>query len=286
VRATAPANALAFPYNLRTLVVAWKLLFFDEGRFAPDAARSAEWNRGAYLTEALAHCGACHRPRNLLGAEEGRGGFAGGTAEGWHAPALDAASPAPVPWDEDQLVRFLRHERDPAHGIALGPMAPVARNLAEAAPEDVRAIAAYVADVAGPPAPERQKKGDEILELTRRADRKRLARLVRAAPDESEATIFNGACVACHAGEPAGVGAGLDLALSTAVNAPSARNLLHVLIGGVHPPEGESGPFMPGFGAAFTDAQLVALAAHLRQRFSDAGPWEDLDAAVAAVREE
>jgi mono/diheme cytochrome c family protein len=283
VRASMPDNALAFPSGFRPLIVAWKLLFFDKGRFEPDPSQSAEWNRGAYLAEGLAHCGACHTPRNFLGAEKRRRGFAGGTAEGWLAPALDAGSPAPVPWAEEPLVRYLSHEWDPAHGIAMGPMAPVARSLAGVAREDVRAIAAYVAAVAGPPAPERLRKGEELLELTNRADRRRLAQLVRAAPEENEAALFNGACALCHAG-PATSDAGLDLALSTAVNAPDARNLVRVVVDGVRPAEGESGPFMPGFGAAFTDAQLVALAAHLRQRFSARPPWVDLEATVAAVR--
>ena len=91
---------LRFPFNQRWLMWFWNILYNPDRRFAPDPAKSAAWNRGAYLVEALGHCGDCHTPRNLLGAERRAKAFAGGEAEGWHAPALDATSPAPVPWPE------------------------------------------------------------------------------------------------------------------------------------------------------------------------------------------
>jgi mono/diheme cytochrome c family protein len=70
VRALAPANTIPFPLNIRFLQEGWKILFFRSGRYQPDASKSAEWNRGAYLAEGLGHCGGCHTPRNLLGAEK------------------------------------------------------------------------------------------------------------------------------------------------------------------------------------------------------------------------
>ena len=72
VRSPAKANTIPFPLNIRYLQAGWKLLFFRPGRYEPDAAKSAEWNRGAYLALGLSHCGACHTPRNLLGARKGR----------------------------------------------------------------------------------------------------------------------------------------------------------------------------------------------------------------------
>src|SRR6202043_3137144 len=70
VHAPARPNGIPFPFNIRYLQAGWKLLFFRSGRFEPDAEKSAEWNRGAYLALGLSHCGACHTPRNLLGAEK------------------------------------------------------------------------------------------------------------------------------------------------------------------------------------------------------------------------
>lgn len=146
VRAKAPETALAFPYNLRPLMAGWNLLFHSPKPFEADPARSAQWNRGAYLAEGLGHCSACHSPRNALGAEQGgRRYLGGGEAEGWEAPALGKLSHAPVPWTEQSLFSYLRTGYAPHHGAAAGPMAPVIEELALLPEEDVRAIAHYVA---------------------------------------------------------------------------------------------------------------------------------------------
>src|SRR5881394_2052003 len=89
VRARPPANQLAFPYDQRVMIAGWKLLFLRSGTWRPDSAKSAEWNRGGYLVEGLAHCGSCHTPRNALGAERGEQQFAGGDVENWHAYAIN-----------------------------------------------------------------------------------------------------------------------------------------------------------------------------------------------------
>ena len=72
-----PQNKMSFPFSLRALLAGWKAMFFDAGRYTPDSSRSDEWNRGAYLTQGLGHCGACHTPRNIFGAERGSQAFTG-----------------------------------------------------------------------------------------------------------------------------------------------------------------------------------------------------------------
>src|SRR3546814_14469835 len=79
VAAPAPVNQLRFPFNFRFTLRAWNRLFHDPQTFKADASKSAEWNRGAYLVEGLGHCGACHTPRNLLGAEKKDLALTGGT---------------------------------------------------------------------------------------------------------------------------------------------------------------------------------------------------------------
>jgi hypothetical protein len=54
-------------------------------------AKSEDWNRGRYLVEGRGHCGSCQTPRNALWAEKGNSAYAGGTAEGWNAPPLNAS---------------------------------------------------------------------------------------------------------------------------------------------------------------------------------------------------
>ena len=149
VRATVPANRLAFPMNFRPMLSAWKALYLERGVYRSDPGRSAEWNRGAYLVEGLGHCGACHTPRNAMGAERKDRYLGGGEAEGWHATALNASSPAPVAWTVDQLTRYLRQGWDDEHGHAAGPMSPVVHELADVPEADVRAMATYLLAVMG-----------------------------------------------------------------------------------------------------------------------------------------
>src|ERR1700759_4166171 len=129
VHAPARANELPFPLDQRFVVAGWKLLFLRREPYRPDGAQSAEWNRGAYLVEGLAHCGACHTPRNALGAERVSASFSGGDVDNWHAYAINAQSRSPLPWTTDALFHYLRQGWDPDHGVARGPMAEVTANL-------------------------------------------------------------------------------------------------------------------------------------------------------------
>jgi mono/diheme cytochrome c family protein len=145
VSASRAKNGLRFPFNMRILLAGWNLLFLHQGAYTPDPTRDDKWNRGAYLVEGLGHCGACHTPLNILGAERGGSArYGGGTLEGWHAPALNADSPAPVPWTADAMVNFLLDGWDGDHGIAAGAMTSVVNGLGSLPEGDAEAIAAYI----------------------------------------------------------------------------------------------------------------------------------------------
>ena len=265
VHASAPRNALRFPMSLRPSIALWKLAFFRPGKYRPDPSRDAEWNRGAYLAEGLAHCGACHTPRNPLGAERRDRDLEGGEAEGWHASALAANSPAPTRWTADELYAYLRTGRDTQHGIAAGPMTDVTHNLAEAPDDDVRAIAVYISSrmPQTPAQPPREPR----------------------AGSAEGASIFAGACAACHgAVPPAFSGASIPLSSTTSLNAPDSRNVIHIVMEGLKPRPGERGEWMPGFAAELTDAQLVALVDYLRAQYTGRPAWRDVQAHVAAIR--
>src|SRR5438067_3088190 len=118
----------------------WKSRYFERGGFTPDPSRSREWNRGAYLVEALGHCGACHTPRNKLGAEIKDQAFAGGEVEGWHAPALNSASPSPVPWTVEAVPAYPRTVVADLHAISAGPMSDVVHDLSQVSDDAVRAM--------------------------------------------------------------------------------------------------------------------------------------------------
>ena len=114
--------------------------------FRPSRHIRRRWNRGRYLVDTLGHCGACHSPRNLLGAERAAAAYlSGGTAEGWDAPALTRVSTAPIPWSEDELFAYLRTGTSAHHGTASGPMAEVIEELKQLPDDDIRAMANYLA---------------------------------------------------------------------------------------------------------------------------------------------
>ena len=285
VRAGTPPNELPFPFNIRGAIGIWKRLYFEPGRFRPDSSQSAEWNRGAYLAEGLGHCGACHTPRNLLGAKKKHQDLAGGESEGWHAPALDVGSPAPVPWTTAQLYTYLRTGLDQQHAIAAGPMEPVVRNLATVSERDVQAIATYIAARIGAPTQERSKAAERSLAHARRdiAAYPIVERVPAeiAAGDPSirnGATVYAGACAECHdRGRLATSGAALHLALGSAVTIPTSANLIRITLEGIVPSESEPARWMPGFAGALTDAQLRDLVHYMRVHFGSAPPWRDVD---------
>lgn len=289
VRAEAPANELPFPMNIRVLIAGWKLLFFDRGRFQPDAAKSAEHNRGAYLTEGLAHCGACHTPRNALGAEQRDQYLAGGESEGWHAPALNAASPSPTPWTREQLFTYLRRGFVERHGVAAGPMLPVVDNLGGVPEQDVKAIAAYVGTTLEPATAERRTKAEALLarierESTPAVQSGNTSGTAGSARADG-AAIYAGACVLCH--EPTGQrfsAHGIHLALSKVVRMPDARNLIHVILDGIEAPAGAPAAAMPGFAGALTDQQVATLVRYLRRTFSNQPEWSDVENQIRKTR--
>jgi len=286
VAAQMPGNALPFPWSERALIAAWKLLYFRPGELKSDPTLSAELNRGAYLVEGLAHCGACHTPRNRLGAEQNQRYLGGGESEGWLAPALNAASTSPVPWTTDQLFTYLRNGFVAPHGVAAGPMQPVANNLGAVPEPDVKAIAAYIGAIVGPPTAHRQG-------ATRRPGADVSARSAAPAPDASSspssadgAAIYAGACALCH--EPTGQhfsAHGIGLTSSKVITMPDARNLAHVILEGITPPERSPAALMPGYAEVFTDGQITALMAYLRRTFSDQPTWGGLDETVHEARQ-
>ncbi|WP_028351966.1 cytochrome c [Bradyrhizobium murdochi] len=273
VRAAARENQLSFPFNQRLAITGWKLLFLRHDTYRPDPKQSAEWNRGAYLVEGLAHCGACHTPRNALGAERVSARFAGGDVDDWHAYAINDQSRSPVPWTADALFAYLREGWHPDHGTARGPMAKVVSNLSSVPASDVRAIAVYMASVSGT-TPGRAGPSEDALTRARTASQ----------TNSVGASIYTAACASCHeGGRPLPYG-GVDLGLSTAISSPDPRNLANVVLSGIDAVEGERSPIMPGFAASMNDDQASALLNYLRARFSDQPAWADLKKTIADAR--
>ena len=280
IDAPARENRMRFPFGLRPLVAFWNLLYLDESPWRQDPTQSAEWNRGAYLANTLAHCTACHTPRTLLGGPDLSRRFDGGDAEDWYAPALNAHSPSPVPWSREHLAQYLRTGIAPEHAVAGGPMQDVVVNLGQADAADVAAIATYIHGYLSQ-APARATAARQAGPLPAPADKD---------PDLARMRLgyetYAMACASCHdAGRGASSGAALELRKAVALYDPDPRSLIHIIRQGIVPPEGEAGRWMPGFATVLGDAQVSALAAYLRRYGAGQAPWADLEEALQTTKQ-
>ncbi len=279
VHAPAQPNPLIPPLGIRALQAGWKLLFFRPGRFKPSADHDTQWNRGAYLAEALDHCSACHSPRNLLGAErEGAARYSGASVDGWFAPPLTAANPSPSPWTSDELHAYLFQGISQFHGTPAGPMSPAAHSLSVLPQADQDALVRYIASIGGGDA--RAGSAAAANGLALRINATSAGRQI-----DPDARFYVAACASCHYN---GVGvinpARPDLALNSTAHLSSPENLIRVILFGIDTPEGAMGLVMPAFGMGFSDADVARLAAYLRRTRTDQPPWPNLLKTVAALR--
>jgi mono/diheme cytochrome c family protein len=158
VSGKAPDHQVPFPFNIRRNVGGWKFLFTDGKSFTPDPARSAQWNRGAYLINSLGHCAECHSPRNFLGGIIASQRFAGGPnpeGEGW-VPNITQKGLAD--WSEKDIAYLLETGQTPDGDSVGGSMGRVIKNTSQLSPEDRTAMSVYLKSlpaVEGPPRPKK-----------------------------------------------------------------------------------------------------------------------------------
>jgi mono/diheme cytochrome c family protein len=127
----------------RTLGI-WKMLYLDGEPFMPDARRSALWNRGAYLVNAVAHCAECHSPRTVLGGIRLGKRFTGGpdaAGEGW-VPNITQQRLGD--WSEKDIADVLETGDLPDGDRVGGSMVRVVRNTSQLSAADRAAIAHYI----------------------------------------------------------------------------------------------------------------------------------------------
>jgi mono/diheme cytochrome c family protein len=260
------AHALAFPFDQQAALAVWRALYFRPERITPDPARSAEWQRGAYLVEGLGHCNACHASRNALGATSNTLDLAGGLipVQNWYAPSLTSPDEASVAaWDTAQIVALLRSGVS-TRGAVLGPMGEVVAGSTQHLSEpDVRAMAAYLKAL--PQTPAEPEPDDPPKRLP---------------TDSPGAKLYRQHCMDCHGEQGEGVpGIYPPLAGSRAVTLQTPANLVHVVLEGGFPPStaGNPRPFgMPPFATVLSDTEVAQLLSHLR------GSWGNRAAPVSA----
>lgn len=137
------AHELGF-FRWRFPVRFWKGLFFTPGLFVDDPRSSTIINRGAYLVQAVGHCGECHTPRNLLGAPKTNRYLAGGVGpEGKKVPNL--TSPRLKQWSDPELKDFLTTGVLPDGDVANKTMGEVIKNAtSRLTPADLNAVIFYL----------------------------------------------------------------------------------------------------------------------------------------------
>ena len=245
-------HELEFPYNTPLAIEAWRAIYFERGEFEPDASRSTEWNRGAYLTQGLGHCAACHAPRDRFGGPGNAptGGLMAG--QRWWAPAL-----AVDPRDAESLITMLKTGQS-ALGTAMGPMAEVVvQSTQHWSDADLKAITTYLQSLprAKPPA-----GAPSNIALPERGQR-----------------LYADRCTDCHGERGEGVpGAYPPLAGNPSVLQPDPTNLVHAVRHGGFAPATQAHPRPYGMPPTdLDDAALADLLTYVRRSWGNDAPAVD-----------
>jgi mono/diheme cytochrome c family protein len=247
-----PENSLRFPYNIRSGLALWNVLFARDGR-APASNRAGHaGQRGRYLVETLGHCGECHSPRGALGQIDRERPLAGNAELGrLAAPDITPAGLVARGWDADTLRAYLR-TGIAAPAAASGEMLTVVlastRHLSDA---DLEAMTTYLLGGAQPATQE--------------------VAVADAAHDETAQRHYLGLCAGCHGPDGEGVPhVAVALLGNSSVRDPDPHNLIVAILDGL--PEHDFAGLermqeMPGFARELGDAEVAALASWLRRRY-------------------
>lgn len=255
---------LRFPYNQRTLLAFWRMLYFRPGDFQPNASQSAEWNRGAYLVQGLGHCSACHTARNALGGTIAEGDLAGGMIPmlNWHAASLTSDAETGLgTWGVKDIAELLKTGVS-GHGAVFGPMAEVVSgSLQYLTGNDIEAMAVYLKTVPKTDTGTRQQAGP----MSTAAEN-----IVRQG-----AKLYEQNCVECHKADGKGAPPAYPpLAGNVSLSADSALNPIRIVLNGGYPPStaGNPRPYgMPPFGFALNDAEVAAVVSYIRTSWGNKG---------------
>jgi mono/diheme cytochrome c family protein len=272
VDATPPPTNLPFPFNIRLSMAAWNLLFLDRNAFQPDASKDAQWNRGAYLTYGLAHCGACHTPRNVFMAEKQSQELGGGELGPWYAPNITADGNSGVGgWSVQELADYMRLGHTPK-AQAAGPMVEAIDNsLRHLTAEDLRSIATFLKSVpalhdTADTRPVYEWGGPAVDFNGIRGKEWPKERDQMGGPE-----LYDAYCASCHqSGGQGSFDGGLPpLFHNSGVGRANTNNLVMVMLEGIQRHVEPYEIRMPGFAKELSDTQLATLGSYLVQRYGN-----------------
>lgn len=248
------SDILPFPFNVRASMMVWDQLYFKPGEFLPDASKSKEWNRGAFLVQGPAHCGACHTPKSVLGGDKRSEAFRGYTLQGWVAPDITSGQGPLHEWSTDDLTEYLKTGHN-KYAAAAGLMGEVVQlSTSNMRDDDIKAIAVYLKDVSGSAPPGPGSVDQNVI--------------------NSGEAIYQDLCAACHRHDGEGVPRLFPkLANAATVAAADPTTVLRVILKGtqtVATDREPTGPAMPAFGWQLNDEQVAAVASYVRNHFAHA----------------
>ena len=249
-----PPNHMVFPFNIRAGIAGWNAVYFKPGDFKPDASKSAQWNRGAYLVEGLGHCSDCHTPKNTALAPIDSQAYSGGNVDSWYAPNITSDPKEGIgKWSQQALVTYLKTGAMKGRGVAFGPMAQTVHDsLSHLTDQDLTAMAVYIESI-----PPKQSYKQAAMQPGGNV--------------AAGAEVYQGYCSACHQPNGQGLpGAIPNLADNGAVTAKGPQNVIRAVEGGL-PAQGTYGP-MPGFATVLTSQQIADVANYVRTSWGNKAP--------------
>jgi mono/diheme cytochrome c family protein len=257
-------DQLPFPFSVRMSMTVWNKLFFTPGEFQPDSSKSAEWNRGAYLTQGLGHCGACHTPKNALGGDKTTEQMQGYNLQGWFAPNITNDMRIGLgSWSVDDIATYLKSGHNQT-SAATGLMAEeINLSTSNVSDQDLKAIAVYLKD----------RPGD----ASSRQNSPQMSPLAAAEGImKAGAQTYADECSGCHGANGKGV-SGLFPSLSgtPVVQQNDAASVVHVILRGATSAGTNLAPTaaaMPAFAWVMNDDQVAAVATYIRNSWGNAAP--------------
>ena len=139
---------LILPFGRQALLMIWKNVVWSPQTFISNPEQTKSWNRGAYIAQALAHCGECHTPRNLLGGLKTYLHFSGSKEgpEGELAPNITPHKITGIgDWTKVDISYFLETGMKPDGDDTQGLMAEVIEHgYYYLKVEDLDAVAEYL----------------------------------------------------------------------------------------------------------------------------------------------
>jgi mono/diheme cytochrome c family protein len=252
------ADQLPFPYKIRSTMMLWDALYLTPGEYRVNPSQSAAWNRGAYLVEGPAHCGACHTPKTWLGGDKMRLAYQGYALQGWFAPDITGDEATGLGrWSATDIVEYLKggHNRFSA---ASGPMGEeVMDSSSRFHPDDLAAIAEYLKHQPGVGQTRHPlAAGDPVM--------------------TAGAAIFEDTCSACHKKDGEGVPYLFpDIAHAPSVGSSDPSSIIRVVLQGANTAATDqepTGPQMPPFGWQLNDAQVAAVTTYVRNSWTHVAP--------------